>query len=92
MKKKCAESAISGRAQKLLHCPGRCVSAQLCSRPTCGSVPLTALIRHTESVTDSDSFPMNPIYSSQATVSSLQTYLLYRPGSRQAAFEYFIIA
>lgn len=41
------ESAIF--AQTLLHCPGRCVSAQLCSQPACGSDPLSGLIRHTES-------------------------------------------
>lgn len=28
------------------HCPGHCVSAQLCSQPTCGSDPLLGLIRH----------------------------------------------
>lgn len=89
---KCAVSATFARAQTLLYCPGRRVSAQLCSQPNCGSDPLPSLIRHTKSPGNSDSFPVNPIYSSQAVMSSLQTYLLHCAGSREAAFEYFIIA
>lgn len=76
------ETSIFERAQTLIHCSGRFVSAQLCSQPTCGSDPLSGLICHTESPGDSDSFPMNAIYSSQTAMSSLQTYLLHPAGGR----------
>lgn len=60
--RKCVVSAISERAQTLPYCPGRYVSAQLCSQPNCGSDPFPWLIRHTKSPGDSDSFPVNPIF------------------------------
>lgn len=43
------------------------------------------------SVPETHSFPMNPIYSSQAAVSSLQTYLLPQLQASKAKFEYFIM-
>ena len=72
-------------------CPGRFVLAQLCSQPACGSDPLSGLICHTERPGDSESFPKNAIYSTQAVMSSLPPYLLHCAGSGQAAFEYFIM-
>lgn len=55
-------------------------SAQLRSRPTCGSDPHPASFVRLEKVLETHSFPRDPVSSSQAVVSSLQAYLL-RPAA-----------